>query len=193
MRDARLLVWLLADPSRAVHVRPNQIVALKQIAAAEDLTDALAACLNGARPAVVAPDDLVSAVCNQAAALLGRGALEGGLKQIWQINQLLVLGALQPDFWSALLIEARQRHVVRPVSRALRLCYHLFETPVDPVLAWQGQRSDIFFMGRLLARNGAGQESARVLRWAFGLRARWLNWRARQADATSAATSQTRR
>lgn len=191
MRDARLLVWLLAEPSRADHLRPAQIVALERIAAAEGLSDALQACLNGTPPALVPPDDLVSAVCDRAFALLGQGALAGGLQQLWQIHLRISQGAAHPNFWTALLGQARERHITAYVSRALRLCYHLFETPVDPFLAWQGQRSDIFFVGRLLARNGAGQESARALRWAFGLRARWLKWRARRAGATSAVTSQT--
>jgi hypothetical protein len=54
------------------------------------------------------------------------------------------------------------------------LTHHIFETPVDSYLAWQGRRGDLFYTGRLLARNGWGQDTAKLLRFAFYLRSHWI-------------------
>ncbi len=173
MRDARILAWLLADPSRVAQLRPDQMVCVRQIAAVEGLEAVLAAQLAGC-DADLATDDAVADLCRTAAALFGAGDLDRGLFHLWQIHSLIVQGQPQAGFWPAVQAEARRQAVTAYVSRALRLCHHLFETPVDAYLAWQGQRGDIFFLGRLLARNGRGEETARVLRAAFKCRARWL-------------------
>lgn len=178
MRDARLLVWLFADPARAVQLSAAQIDGVRRVAAAEGLSADLSACLSGQSPSVAPERDVAAAICQKSTDLLGRSALRGGLREIWHINLLLRQEGVQPDFWAALLAASRQQGCTRHVSRAMRLCYHLFEAPVDPFLAWQGQWADIFFIGRLLARDGQGRETARVLRLAFIVRALWLNWRA---------------
>ena len=172
MRDARILPWLLADPARATQLRADQLAAVRTIAAAEGLADVLEARLAGAELPIIAADPVV-ALCDASARLLGGSDLGEGLCQLWDIHALIVQGQKQPDFWPDVRDCARAQSVTAHVSRALRLCHHLFETPVDAYLAWQGQRSDIFFIGRLLARNGKGEETARILRGAFKLRARW--------------------
>jgi hypothetical protein len=178
MRDARILVWVLADPMRASQISEAQWEGITRIAEAEGLSDAVEACRTGEtladRPL---GGELSRQICVRAALLLGAGALENGLREIWTINQMLRSGAQEDGFWSALLETSRSSGVTHHVSRALRLCYHLFETSVDPFLAWQGQRSDVFYVGRLLARNGRGEPTARWLRLAFRLRAKWLSWR----------------
>jgi hypothetical protein len=173
MRDARILTWLLADPGRRDHVRADQLAAVRTIAVAEGLADVLDARLAGQSGSAPSSDP-VADLCHGCAALFGAGNMERGLYRLWQINSLIVDGQSQPGFWDAVQVEARQRKVTAHVSRALRLCHHLFETPVDAYLAWQGQRGDIFFLGRLLARNGAGKPTAPMLRLAFKLRAAWL-------------------
>ena len=45
---------------------------------------------------------------------------------------------------------------------------------MDAYLAWQGRRGDLFYTGRLLARNGWGQDKAKLLRFAFYLRSHWI-------------------
>ncbi|MBU6253053.1 MAG: hypothetical protein KGN98_07665 [Alphaproteobacteria bacterium] len=177
MRDARILTWLLADPARQTELRVDQMAAVRQIAAAEGLDAALEARLAGLATASAVVDPAAD-VCRAAANLFGVGDLDRGLFRLWHIHSLILQGQTQAGFWDAVRREARRQAVTACVSRALRLCFHLFETPVDTYLAWQGQRADIFFLGRLLARNGAGEETARVLRAAFKWRARWLAHRA---------------
>ena len=93
--------------------------------------------------------------------------------------------SLQSAFWTELkAIAAERRQSINELvesvdngragnlSRALRLSHHLFETPVDPWLAWEPRRGDIFYLGRILARNARGEESRRILRFAFRVRAR---------------------
>ena len=171
MRDARILTWLLADPKREAALRADQLAAVRRIAAAEGLAEIVEAQLAGmALPRI--EDHPAIALCAASARLL-TGDLDGGLRQLWQIHALILQGQSQPDFWSDVQECASAQSVTAHVSRVLRLSHHLFETPVDAYLAWQGQRSDIFFIGRLLARNGKGEETARILRWAFKKRARW--------------------
>lgn len=177
MRDARILAWLLADPARVAQLRPDQLEAVHLIGAAEGLADALEARLAGTAR-VDLPGECAAMLCSAAQNLLGQGDLEAGLAQLWHIHLVICQGPQQPDFWANVRDHARTLRITRHVSRALRLSHHLFETPVDPYLAWQGQRTDIFFMGRLLARNGRGVETAKLLRLAFRLRARWLARRA---------------
>lgn len=192
MKDARVLTWVLADATRAKQINAHQWPAILTIAEAEGMAGVLRYHVSGQD----IPDTVIGAlfcyeeegrdvpesgaaltenICRRAHALLGKGDLNGGLHHLWQINMRLHKGADDRDFWTDLAAVA-QTHAVTPyVSRALRLCYHLFETPVDPYLAWQGQRHDLLYVGRLLARDGTGKERARWLRFAFRLRARWLS------------------
>lgn len=181
MRDARILAWILADPARVDQLSASQKAGVRRIADAEGLLPELEAVLDARPlPKLDMPDAVEGMVCDEAVALLGQGSLEGGLRRLWHIHQLLSLGAKRPAFWQDLVALSQQRRATRYVSRALRLSYHLFETPVDPYLAWQGQKTDIFFVGRLLARDGQGKEGAYWLRWAFRARAWWISQR-RQA------------
>ena len=106
--------------------------------------------------------------------------LHDGLKALWQMDRAVQQSSEDANFWHDLLQQSRERGITLAVSRAMRLCHHLFQTPVDPYLAWQGRRNDIFFVGRLLARDGEGQERARWLRLAFRI---LCSWRQRRHSA----------
>jgi len=80
----------------------------------------------------------------------------------------------KPDFWKRLHAASARQGMTRHLSRALRLSRHLFETPVCTWLAWEARRSDVFYLGRLLARNSEGKAIRGILRFAFRLRARWI-------------------
>lgn len=121
--------------------------------------------------AVLSPEDMV---IHAVAHLLADGDLSGGLRNLWDIDRMLCEFAETEGFWTRLLERSRKHGLTLHVSRALRLCHHIFETPVDRYLAWQGRRGDIFYVARLLARNGWGQETARLLRQAFYLRSHWI-------------------
>jgi Uncharacterised nucleotidyltransferase len=116
------------------------------------------------------PDMLIHAVAH----LFADGDLNGGLRNLWDIDRLIREHSVVPDYWKQLIVRARLHGLVPHMSRALRLSQHLFETPVDPFLAYQPRKGDIFYMGRLLARNGWGQEKRKILRLAFYVRSHWL-------------------
>ena len=116
------------------------------------------------------PDMLIHAVAH----LFADGDLNGGLRNLWDIDRLIREHSAVPDYWAQLIERARLHGLVPHVSRALRLSQHLFETPVDAFLAYDARKGDIFYMGRLLARNGWGQETRKILRLAFYIRSHWL-------------------
>ena len=115
-------------------------------------------------------DMLIHAVAH----LFADGDLAGGLRNLWDIDRLIREQSDTPDYWKTLTERARLHGLVPHTSRALRLAQHLFATPVDPYLAFEARRGDIFYMGRLLARNGWGQETRKILRFAFYIRSHWL-------------------
>jgi hypothetical protein len=115
-------------------------------------------------------DMLIHAVTH----LFADGDLSGGLRNLWDIDRLIREHSVEPDYWAKLVERARLHGLVPHTSRALRLSQHLFETPVDPFLAYEARKGDIFYMGRLLARNGWGQETRKILRLAFYVRSHWL-------------------
>ena len=51
---------------------------------------------------------------------------------------------------------------------------HLFDTPVDPHFAWDGRQGEVFYLGRLLARDEWGPGSRKLLRFAFYVRSHWI-------------------
>ncbi len=192
MRDARLLAWVLAQPEKSGALLPGQWRAVLVMAQAEGLASALAHRLEGQ----VCPDDVMLALnavkwedlatltiaqlCSEADRLFVALDLDGGLKTLWQIDRAVQQSSEDANFWQDLLRQSRERGVTLAVSRAMRLCHHLFQTPVDPYLAWQGNRNDIFFIGRVLARDGEGKERARALRLAFKI---LRSWRKRRRSA----------
>ncbi len=108
-----------------------------------------------------------------AAHLLADGDLAGGLRNLWDMDRLIREHSGDPGYWPTVLERARRHGLVPHVSRALRLTGHIFDTPVDPFLAFEARRGDVFYLGRLLARNRWGQESRAILRFAFYVRSHW--------------------
>jgi Uncharacterised nucleotidyltransferase len=106
--------------------------------------------------------------------LFADGDLAGGLRNLWDIDRLIREFADGPDWWQRLRAAAAGHSLTPYLSRALRLSHHLFETPIDPALAWEARRGDIFYVSRLLARNGWGQETRIILRLAFYVRSHWI-------------------
>ena len=119
----------------------------------------------------LSPQDMI---IHGVAHLFADGDLGGGLRNLWDIDRLIREQGDARDYWPKLTERARLHGLVPHTSRALRLAQHLFATPVDPYLAYEARRGDVFYMGRLLARNGWGQETRKILRFAFYIRSHWL-------------------
>lgn len=117
-----------------------------------------------------APEGLVMAAV---IGLLGRGKGAGRLSGLWALDRLIREFSPTDGFWQRLHTCSAAQARTPMLSRALRLAHHLFETPVDSWLAWKPRQSDIFYLGRILARDARGAESRRILRLAFRLGAGW--------------------
>lgn len=121
---------------------------------------------------VMAPVDMI---LHSIAHMLADGDLTGGLRNLWDIDQLIreYNGAFE-TFWSELRDRA-DMHGLRPhLSRALRLANRLYDTPVDAAIAGSTQLSDQVYVKRLLARDGYGRETRKMTRQAFYVRSHWL-------------------
>ncbi|HEX7876643.1 MAG TPA: nucleotidyltransferase family protein [Sphingobium sp.] len=103
-------------------------------------------------------------VCHAVAHLLADGDLAGGLRNLWDIHCLLA------DVDRGQLAARAERHGVgRHVRQAERLADALYgEGNVG--LSWW----DRLAMRRLLARDGWGRETRKLLRFAFYVRSHWL-------------------
>jgi hypothetical protein len=124
---------------------------------------------NGLR--TLCPEDMIIHAVTH---LFADGDLAGGLRNLWDIDRLIREFQHVDGFWDRLLERARLHQVLQSTARALRLCHHLFETPVHPGIAWKARRGDIFYIGRLLARDSWGRETRKLLRFAFYVRSHWI-------------------
>jgi hypothetical protein len=124
---------------------------------------------NGQR--ILCPEDML---LHSVAHLFADGDLSGGLRNLWDIDRMLREFSTNEGFWQRLATRSNLHSLTPYLSRALRLSHHLFETPVDRWLAWEGRKGDVFYMGRLLSRNGWGQETRKILREAFYVRSHWI-------------------
>ncbi|QUT07011.1 nucleotidyltransferase family protein [Sphingobium phenoxybenzoativorans] len=119
-------------------------------------------------------------ICHAAAHLIADGDLAGGLRNLWDIHCLCgEAAAVDADFFLSLFERAAAHGLTDPVWRALRLAHRLYATPVtayrSPIsVDYSLRRSDRFFIARLLARDGWGRESRKLLRFAFFVRSHWL-------------------
>ena len=120
---------------------------------------------------ILSPADMV---VHSAAHLFADGDMAGGLRNLWDIDRLVREFSEAPDFWRRLGERARRHQLEAATSRALRLATRLYGTPVEARLAGPTPAVDALFERRLLARNGWGQETRRLLLFAFYVRSHWL-------------------
>jgi hypothetical protein len=121
--------------------------------------------------AILSPEDRV---IHAVAHLFADGDLAGGLRNLWDIDQLLRESAEAPGFWQRLGERARRHQLAGPLGRALRLTARLYGTPVDPGLAGHSRPADWLYVRRLLARDEWGRATGRLTRLAFYVRSHWL-------------------
>jgi hypothetical protein len=96
------------------------------------------------------------------------------LRNLWDIDRLLrEFGAAHTDFWRRLNERAAHHGLLSAVTRAARLAYDLYGTPVPE--RWRmGGSADALFRARLLARDGWGRTRRPALRLVFYVRSHWL-------------------
>jgi hypothetical protein len=106
--------------------------------------------------------------------MIADGDLEGGLRNLWDIDRLLRQFGADPAFWPDLAERARLHDMAAPLARALRLAAQLYDTPVDRALAGRAHATDALFLRRILARDGWGRSVRKPLRLAFYIRSHWM-------------------
>ncbi len=126
---------------------------------------------------VFSPTDMV---IHCAAHLIADGDLSGGLRNLWDLDQLVrEFSIADPDFCLSLAEDAWFQNLPVQVNRALRLSNALYGTPLkcfiypmrvrfDPV--W----TDKLFIARLTARDEWGRGSRKFIRLIFYVRSHWL-------------------
>jgi hypothetical protein len=120
---------------------------------------------------MLSPEDMIIHAVTH---LFADGDLAGGLRNLWDIDRLLREFQSREDFWSTLWERAQRHQVPKSTARALRLTRHLFDTPIAPGQGFEPRRGDIFYLGRLLARDRWGRETRKALRFGFYVRSHWL-------------------
>jgi hypothetical protein len=120
--------------------------------------------------AMLCPEDMI---CHAAAHMLADGALEGGLRNLWDMHCLLSEFGERPGWWEALAMRARRHGLGDVVARAARLAHRLYGTGVPD--GWRGLTlTDRLCIARLLSRDGWGQERRWLLGQAFYVRSHLL-------------------
>ncbi len=121
---------------------------------------------------VMAPADML---LHSIAHLFADGDLAGGLRNLWDINQLVRhFSGGDAEFWMKLRKRAEKHGLVDELERALRLAVRLYATPVGKGSAGWRKISDCLYVRRLLARDGYGRETRKITRFAFYVRSHWL-------------------
>lgn len=126
--------------------------------------------------AMLSPADMI---VHAAAHLIADGDLDGGLRNLWDIDRLVREFEATDGFWDRLHKKAKHHQLQSAVNRALRLSRDLFQTPLpeyggDVRFGFKPQEVDALFRTRLLARNSWGQNTQRPLRFAFYVRSHLL-------------------
>ncbi len=120
---------------------------------------------------ILCPEDMI---IHSVAHLFADGDLAGGLRNLWDIDRLVREFCGASGFWDRLLARAKLHQLPKSTARALRLSRHLYGTPVMAGWAMQARKGDVFYLGRLLARDGWGRETRKSLRFAFYVRSHWI-------------------
>ncbi len=122
---------------------------------------------------LLSPENMI---IHAAAHLIADGDLEGGLRNLWDIDRLVrEFTDEDPDFCLTLAEHAARHQLYPQVMRALRLARLLFGTPLKEYssparVRFERTASDSLFIARLTARNGWGQNTRKLLRWGFYVR-----------------------
>jgi hypothetical protein len=118
---------------------------------------------------------LADMVLHSTAHLFDDGDLAGGLRNLWDINLLLrQFSEADETFWMELVARTEIHGLSNEIARALRLAAFLYAAPVDDSWASRSKFTDTLYIRRLLARDGYGRETRKLMRFAFYVRSQWL-------------------
>lgn len=118
---------------------------------------------------VFSPTDMV---IHSAAHLFADGELDGGLRNLWDIDCLLTEFA-DEAFWPTLRSRAEHHQLWPSVHRASRLAHLLYGTEIPD--DWQSANwQDKYYIRRLTARDSWGRGTRKFVRLIFYIRSHWL-------------------
>jgi len=139
-----------------------------------------AAQIPGSRYSVLSPPDMV---LHSATHLFHDGEIKGGLRDLFDISDLLIHFGGESTFWSDLMSRAHLLDLSRPLFFALRFSKALLQTPIPEDVIRESQRFapnpiTRAFMGaavtRVLATHRADRPSAPIAAWLLYVRSHWL-------------------
>ena len=125
----------------------------------------------------LSPADMI---VHAAAHLFADGDLAGGMRNLWDVDQLCRQFALNDRHFCLSVYERAWQHgLLAAVERAFRLCHQLYGTPVvgytTPITIDLSPRlSDRAYLRRVTARDGWGRATRPFTRQAFYIRSHWL-------------------
>jgi hypothetical protein len=127
---------------------------------------------------VLAPADMV---LHTAVHLFHDGDLEGGLRDLLDLDDLIRAFSRAPDFWQKLDRRADELGLTRPLFYALRYTQRFLGTPI-PEEVRRARRPGalrVAFMDAVVIRSLVGQHAvsdlpSRLARWLLYLRSHWL-------------------
>jgi hypothetical protein len=120
---------------------------------------------------VFSPEDMV---CHCAAHLIADGDLTGGMRNLWDMHCLLSeFAERDAQFWEQLGSRARHHQLWSAVSRAARLSARLYGTQIP--VSWAAPRwQDGWYIRRILARDGWGRGTGKIVQLLFYIRSHWM-------------------
>jgi hypothetical protein len=125
----------------------------------------------------LSPEDMI---VHAAAHLFADGDLAGGMRNLWDIDQLVRQFSARDRYFCLSVYERACEHgLLDAVRQAFRLCHRLYDTPVVGYTApiavdLRSRWSDALYLRRLTARDGWGRATRPWIRQAFYIRSHWL-------------------
>lgn len=125
-------------------------------------------------------------VLHSATHLFYDGEIKGGLRDLFDLHDLLKDFGAQPGFWDSLVPRAERLDLARPLAYALRYCHRILDTPIPARVLQASRRSQPNRLNRLvmdalvsrvLTRHQLSRDATPFAVWPLYLRSHWLRMR----------------
>lgn len=132
---------------------------------------------------MLSPADMV---LHSATHLFYDGEIKGGLRDLFDLHDLLGHFGAQPGFWDSLVPRAERLDLERPLYYALRYCHRLLATPIPHRVLQTSRRRRPHTLNRLamdalvtrvLTRHELARDATPLAVWPLYLRSHWLRMR----------------